>query len=629
MRAWIRQAALFATFAVGCGSTADSAGGFASPRALPPGDQIPSANGSASGGNAGASTTAGGGAPGRTMLPPEMKTESDYQSPVATGQFVWTANPTSGRVAYIDAKSFSVQTVQAGDGPTYLAAVPNPNGTGETAIVLNVRSHDATLLRRDTSTGVPTATRYPSTREANSWAISPKGRWAIAWTDAAKVQSADPTQGFQDMAVLDVGPPAGTPPRSPTTLAVGYRPSQLAFSLDEKRAFVVTQDGISVLDLSGSQPALTQNFALSAPVDNGLAVPDSSAPDSSSADSSSADSSSADSGAIEAAADAPIPETSTGDGAAPEAAMIDDAGTEGSTMGNAVGPPLGGMPDVSFTTNAAYALVRQSGVSAITVVSLTDGSATTVALPAAPTDLAMAPDGTFAVAVLRDLSSVAVLPLPGIASSPSSFTITEIPGETIGRAVVAEDLTTKQSSVLLFTTVVAADSLTVLTLQPTPSFRTLALHAPVLAVFPTRDAENAIVLHNVTATSGSAVKGAFSIVPIAKSLPAKIVSLTAPPTAVALAPSGDRALVSVSDNTAIFGAELAIMPSLEVLEYTLASPPTAVGIAEAAGMGFVAQNYRDGRITFIDLADGDAGAARTITGFELSARVVQGDGSAP
>src|SRR4029077_7852599 len=118
---------------------------------------VPSGNGraSGSGGTAGTSTTGGGGAPGQTMLPPEMKTESDYQSPVATGQFVWTANPTSGRVAYIDAKSFSVQTVQAGDGPTYLAAVPNPNGTGETAIVLNVRSHDATLLRHD-SPGVPT-----------------------------------------------------------------------------------------------------------------------------------------------------------------------------------------------------------------------------------------------------------------------------------------------------------------------------------------------------------------------------------------------------------------------------------------------------------------------------------------
>jgi hypothetical protein len=288
------------------------------------------------------------------------------------------------------------------------------------------------------------------------------------------------------------------------------------------------------------------------------------------------------------------------------------------------------MPDVSFTTDGAYALVRQGGIPAITVVSLKDGSPTRVDLPAAPTDLALAPDGTFAVAVLRDLSSVAVLPLPQIATSPSSFTVTEIAGQVIGRAIVAEDLSTKQTSVLLFTTVVDADSLTVLTLPPAQNIRTIPLHAPVLAVFPTADAQNAIVLHNVTPAPNSTVKGAFSIVPIAKPLPAKIVSLTAPPTAVALSPSGDRALVAMNDNMATFGVEMALMPSLEVLPYPLASPPTAVGIAAAAGMGFVAQNYTDGRITFIDLASGpDAGAARTITGFELGARIVQGDGGLP
>lgn len=552
-------------------------------------------------------------------LPQEMKTESDYQSPVATGVFVWTANPSSGRVAYIDAKSFSVQTVQAGDGPTYLAAVPSPSGTSETAIVLNVRSHDATLLRHDSSTGVTTTTQYPSTKDANSWSVSPKGRWAVAWTDATKVPNPDPTQGFQDMAVLDVNPPPNTLPLTPTILAAGYRPSQITFSVDETRAFAVTQDGITVIDLSGPQPVASQNFPLSAPVD--LTAQDSSAPD----------------GGLEeaAAVDASFLDVVSGeDGAAPEASL-DDMETESASAAapdastTSAPGPSSGMPDVSFTTDVAYALVRQEGVAAITVVSLKDGSPTRIDLPAPPTDLTLAPDGSFAVAVLRDLSSVAILPLPQIASDPGSFSTTQIPGETIGRAIVAEDLTTKQTSILLFTTVVAVDHLTVLTLQPTPSFRTVALHAPVLAVFPTSDAQNAIVLHNVTPDSNSGAKGAYSIVPIARPLPAKIVSVTAPPTAVALAPTGDRALVTMSDKTGVYEADLAIMPSLAVVPYMLASPPTAVGIAAAAGMGFVAQNYTDGRITFIDLTTADGGAARTITGFELSARVVQGDAGAP
>jgi hypothetical protein len=601
MRNFICLAALTATVvvtAVGCGFSNSS----------PPGTESFAGNGSSPSGSGGGGSFSGpasdsGGAP---PLPPEVKVESDYQSPVATGQIVWTANPVSGRVAYIDAKSFNVQTVQAGDGPTYLAAVnPDPSKPPyEAAIVLNVRSHDATLLSRD-SGGKLSTTRFLSTSDANSWATSHAGRWAIAWTDASHIANAVPTQGFQDIAVLDLW--QGRPP---TILAVGYRPSQVVFSPDETRAFVVTEDGISVIDLvGGSQPTVTQNFDLSAPI-----AVDASAPEAGAVEASAAEASTDDASSDGASSDAPTPDAQA------EAAAT-DAGSGGPIISNA-----SGQPDVSFTTDGAYALVRQEGVAAITVVSLKDGSPTRVTLLSAPTDLALSPDGTFAVAVLRDTSTVAVLPLPGIAANPTSFMTTTIAGETIGRAVVAENLSTKQTSILLFTTVLPVDRLTVLTLQPSPSFRTITLHAPILAVFPTADAQTAVVLHTVVPTAGSDAKGAFSLVPIAQSLPAKIVSLPAPPTAVALADTSDRALITIRDDaTSTFAVELAKMPSFEVLPYTLASPPTAVGIAAAAAMGFVAQNYADGRITFIDLA---LGGTRTITGFELGARVVQGEGGA-
>jgi hypothetical protein len=561
-----------------------------------------------------------------------MKVESDYQSPVATGQFVWTANPTSGRVAYIDAKSFAVQTAPAGDGPTYLAAVPDPSGTSETAIVINVRSHDSTLLRHDSATGVTTTAQYPSTADANSWAISPKGRWAIAWTDATKVMNPDPTQGFQEMKVLDINPPPNVPPLLPGTVVVGYRPSELAFSSDETRAFAVTQDGITVIDLSGSAPIVTKNFPLYAPTANDLTAPDAAASDTAASDAAAPDAALPDSAVPEgataegAAADAAA-EDSSSDASAPEDATVDAGAAEGSVIIQGSAPS--GMPDVSFTTDGAYALVRQSGIPAITIVSLKDGSTTRVDLPSSPTDLALAPDGTFAVAVLRDLSTVVILPLPGIVNDPSSFRMKQIPGQTIGRAIVAEDATKQQVNVLLFTTVGNVDGMTVFTLQPTESIRNITLYAPVLAVFPTSDAKNAIVLHNLIPGPNTSAKGAYSIVPISSSLPATIVSSKAPLTAVALDPSGSRALITMSDDMAIFEVDVVQMQSRAPTPYMLASPPTAVGIAAAADMGFVAQNYTDGRITFIDLTATDAGAARTITGFELGARVVQGEGGTP
>jgi hypothetical protein len=569
----------------------------------------PTGNSSVGGG-----TSSGGGAAtigadaAAPVLPPEVKTESAYQSPVATGSIVWTANPTSGRVAYVDAVSFAVQTVQAGDGPTYLAAVPNPdpNATTEAAIVLNVLSQNATLLERDSQSGNITSANYPSPANANAWALSPSGRWAIAWADATRVTNPDPTDGFQDVVIMDLNTATTTVSSYP--LSVGYRPSQIAFSHDESRAFAVTQDGISVIDLTLSSPAAVDLYPLSAP----LPPP-------------------SDAGPADAAGggDASDAGSDAGSDATPDA--MPDATPAGSPLVQADAAPgtptttgVSTMPDVSFTLDGNYALVRVDGVPAITVVSLADGTPTAVALPSAPTDLTVAPDGTFAVAVLRSTGTVAVLPLPGILSNPASYTTTTIPGETIGRAIVAEDTTTKVPNVLLFTTVGGIDDLTVLTLGSTPTFRTMSLHAPLLAVFPTADGQNAIVLHTVTPTA--TVKGAFSIVPITKTLPSKIVSLASPPLAVALAPTSDRALVTTSDNVANFGVELAVMATQTVTPFTLASPPTAVGIAAAAGpdgTGFVAQDDADGRITFVDLS---TASARTITGFELQAIVAGGSG---
>jgi hypothetical protein len=45
----------------------------------------------------------------------------------------------------------------------------------------------------------------------------------------------------------------------------------------------------------------------------------------------------------------------------------------------------------------------------------------------------------------------------------------------------------------------------------------------------------------------------------------------------------------------------------------------ATGVVPGAGKAFVAQEHPEGRITFIDLAEGEE---REITGFELASKVV-------
>ncbi|MGH7439196.1 MAG: hypothetical protein ACRENE_26220, partial [Polyangiaceae bacterium] len=238
----------------------------------------------AGGGNFGGASSGGSGSLSQTASDasaapiPEVKVENAFQSPVATGEIVWIADPASGRVAYIDAKSLAVGTANAGNGPSYLAAVPDPVHGDDVAIVQNALSHDATLLRW--RAGTVTTLPYPSTDDANSWAISPKGRWAIAWTNSTFEQNLDPAQGFQHVEVIDI-----TGQRDPIVLNVGYRPSQVVFSGDESHAYAVTQVGLSVLDLTGGKtPAAVAVYDLAAstpptPVSEG-GPPDAAVPDS-------------------------------------------------------------------------------------------------------------------------------------------------------------------------------------------------------------------------------------------------------------------------------------------------------------------------------------------------------------
>ena len=89
---------------------------------------------------------------------------------------------------------------------------------------------------------------------------------------------------------------------------------------------------------------------------------------------------------------------------------------------------------------------------------------------------------------------------------------------------------------------------------------------------------------------------------------------------MAIAPAGDRVLVTERDDSKnVFAVYVGQFPSLQIQKITLASPPIAVGVLAGAGEGYVAQKNAEGRITFVAL---DSGQARTVTGFEIGAGVV-------
>jgi hypothetical protein len=508
-----------------------------------------------------------GGAAGGTnisTLPPEQEVESSYKAPVATGHFVWIANPTSGRVAYVDATSLAVRTVEAGNGPTYLTAIP---GADDAVIVLNTLSNDATYLSASGTT-LSSRTISAIAPGSNGWAVSPDGRFALAWTDARLLPAAPQTQGFHDVTIIDLQAAAGA--AASATLAVGYRPVSIAFSADSSRAFAVTQDGVSVVALA--KAAVVDTVPLG------------------------------------------------------EDGLTDAADTA----------------DVSITPDGKLAVVRRDGSAVIGVVDLASHARTDFALSGPVTDIDVSADGARAVAVVRDTAEVAVLPLAGTAPAASAVQHITITGETIGQVT----LTAGGQAAVLFSNATPAERLTVLTLGATPAFHVVKLHASVLSALPTPDGMFALVLHPTVApvlepptADGGADAGAdagrvtppappppspataFSLVPLDGTQPARIEMTNAPVQAVAMSPKSDRVLLSVRDDAKqIYGAYLGLLPTLEVRSYPLASPPVATGVVGGANRGYVAQQYADGRITFLTL---DSGDARTLTGYELGARVVE------
>lgn len=517
-----------------CGaSDDDSGGGGGSGGTATSGGSGGSNGGIDNGGNG------GGGGTGGQEPPPEQELESSFKAPVATGRYVWTANPDSGRVALIDAFSFEVQVVEAGFLPTYLAAVSKPEDDRDVAIVLNTGSLDATLfsVRAD---GIDAYTSKVH-RGANAWALSPSGRWAVAWTDYREVTNPDPTDGFQDLTLIDL---SGETPR-PTRLSVGFRPTRLFFDGDENHVYVVTEPGISTLEL-GDQPSV------------GLLLP----------------------------LDQDQLDTPTG-------------------------------RDVTVTPSGGHAFVRREGSSEVEILDLTTDARSSLVLSGPVTDLDLTPDGTRGVAVVRGSSEVVLFDVAEVLTDTSKITTVPISGATVGSVSLPAD----PRRALLYSNAVGSDRVVILNLQSGEQFlqqRVVALKAPVLAVFPTENASHAVTL--MTPPSGSNKAGAFGLIPLDAALAPKIVGTDAAPRQVAVSPDGTRAVVTVRDDTTHeFGAYLARMPSLQVDFQPLASPPLAVGVVPAADRAFIAQSHPEGRITFIDFANG---SARTLTGFELGAKVV-------
>jgi hypothetical protein len=505
----------------------------------------PGTGGSNGEASAGRGNAAAGTAPvvsagsGGTPPAPEAELESAFEVPVATDRYVWTANPETGRLAFINAEDYEIRLVEVGLRPTTVAAVPTASGE-DAALVLNSDSSDATLVRVDSERALTTTT-LSTHAGANALSVAPSGRFAIAWTNAAAFEESelDTTDGLQDITVLELG----ESPRS-TVLSVGYRPSRVAFAEDEERAFIVTEPGLSVIAL-GDEPRADELVELT---------------------------------------ERPVSDQS--------------------------------VRDVSITKDGSLALVRVDGSTELGLVDLEKRERVTLDLGDFVTDLDLSNDGKLAFAVAG--SELVAIPVPPGELTPADFERASVDGA-LARSV---SLSPDSSLALVYSNAEESPYLGILTSDDDWehfSGRAVDLKAPVLAVFASPDAERGIVFQKTS--PGSRKAGAFSIVSAETNRAPKVVGTDAPPVQVAFAPDGSTAVIATRDLVrASYGMYLVKLENLEENFVSLPSPPLAAGMVPAVHRAFVAQAHPEGRITFVNLDDG---SRRTLTGFELAAKVVE------
>lgn len=553
-----------------CGN--DDAGGGAfnsrspsAPQVNNPGGNAPRGGADGAFGNPGA---AGSGAQ-IPVIPPEVEVMAAFEQPQASERFVYAANPDSGSVSIIDAQALSIETIEAGVEPRFLRTLAG----SDDAIVLNVGSDDATIIR---SPGAGTRTSTVDVvRGANAIAVTPDGRYAVVYFNSRFARAGNASGSFQDVTVIALGRD-GEEDRA-IGMTVGFRPRDVFFRADYEQAYVVTDDGISVLDF--------------AEID------------------------------------------AQGTGIARLIALGPDADQQGL--------------DVSVTPDGHYALARRPDSPTVRLVNLDSGETFAldlsehVAVPppaeetgegdagtpepapfvAEVTDLDLSPSGAFALAAVRNASTVLRIPVPQGFEDPSAIEAHVIEGEFVGSVSISPS----SESALLYTTAANVERITVLDLAGDDDPRTVALRKSVAAVAIAPDSETALIIHT-RADGDPAEPGLSPDQQIDRSYGYSVLRVTtgdvklqvtpAPPGVFTMVPDGDYLFLLFAGGTR--EVQKVETKSFLVTTSQLGSPPISIGSVPKSERVFVNQEHPDGRITFIDWK---TSKARTVTGFELNSRI--------
>ncbi len=321
--------------------------------------------------------------------------------------------------------------------------------------------------------------------------------------------------------------------------------------------------------------------------------------------------------------------------------------------------------EIQVAADREVALSRIEGEREIVATDLGSRAQFAFELPDIPTDLDLAPDGSFAILTTPSTAGSRFYELELPVDAGTQAVPYELPEEYVGLAQISPD----GGAMVLFTTVDpfagdpggmpgttggvgsdggsdsgstdggsssgAGESSTGETDEGVPSDRdprqrvtlvrrqgegwtsaiTLFVDDPILAVGVAPDGENAILLHDAS-TDGEVPPWGYTLLDLSKPFPVKKHQrIEVPAGPILFTPEGNRAIVLLRDDaTSVRRLDVIDLRSFIVEALQLGSPPEGAGYVDATGKIFVSQEHPTGRITFV----ASDGAVETVTGYRLN-----------
>jgi hypothetical protein len=580
---------------------------------------------------------------------PDLEDEEEvlvqFELPSAGERYVYAANPENNSVAVVDSTTLGIQSVEAGDRPTFLQTLA---GT-DAAIVLNVNSNDATIIR--TVGGVSSTSDVDVVSGSNAIAVAPNGSFAVVYFNV-DLRSTGASGSFQDLSVvlLEDGNDRAI------GMTVGFRPRAVHFSDDSTKAFVVTEDGVSVLDVDqikeqGSHIARTVALS-SATESSSLDV--SITPDGRYAvarqngegtlrlaalDDEDSELKTLDLTEIFRRAQAAYDAEQAAEEAlpTPDAAVDVDAGAlvpepdeAVFTLGDAGDAGDGGDGGDPFdarqpTSPATTTTSSQTPSTSAPAATTTTPETTSDELQFTEiTDVDLSPTGDFALAVFRDRRTVLKVPVPEAFDDMDAVSIITVGDEIVGSVNIAPD----GKRALLYTTAQDTNEhISVLDVER-DEIRVIRLPKSVQAVTIAPDSESALVAHrklpgdsrgaDLTPDQLIDQSYGYSVLELDSGF-SKLQLTDAPLGSSTIVPDGSTMFIlfnSPAQN--IREVHRVGLRDFLVRPIVLGSPPVSVGTLPGVSKVFVGQEHPDGRMTFIDW---ETAETESVTGFELNSRI--------